>query len=62
VTTTSATAGQYGASVLGLHAFPEPVRFRALAIVGLKCTFRHLRFLLFGSAFVVLGAKRSQMR
>ena len=31
---------------LGLHASPEPVLLRALAPVGLKCTFRHRKSLL----------------
>ena len=36
------TAGQYGASVFGLHALTEAVGLRPLPVVRLKCTFRHL--------------------
>lgn len=36
-----AAAGKHGAPVLCLHARPEPMRFGPLAIVRLKCTFRH---------------------
>jgi hypothetical protein len=38
---TGATAGQYGATVLGFHTGHKPVRFSAVAIVRLKSTFRH---------------------
>jgi len=37
----SPAAREYGPAVLGLHSFPEPVRFCALAIIWLKCPFRH---------------------
>jgi len=37
----SAAARQYGAAILRFHPRPESVRLRALAIIGLKCTFRH---------------------
>jgi len=36
-----ATAGQYGAPVLGLHTAAETVGLRAMAIIRLKSTFRH---------------------
>jgi hypothetical protein len=45
MTAAGATSGEYRASILRFHALTEPVRFGALAIIGLKCTFRHLRFL-----------------
>ncbi len=45
MTAAGATPGEHRASILGFHALTEPMRFRALAIIGLKCTFRHLRFL-----------------
>src|SRR5450755_46636 len=37
---------QHSSAVLRLHTSPEPVLFRALAFVGLKCTFRHRKSLL----------------
>jgi hypothetical protein len=37
----SAAARQHGAAVLRFHPGPESVSLRALAIIGLKCTFRH---------------------
>jgi hypothetical protein len=37
-----AAAAEHGAPVLGLHALTETVYFGALAIVRLKCAFRHL--------------------
>ena len=36
-----ATAGQYGAPILGLHTAAETVGLRAMAIIRLKSTFRH---------------------
>src|SRR5271166_115464 len=39
-------ARQHGSPVLRLHASPEPVLLRALALIGLKCTFRHRKSLL----------------
>jgi hypothetical protein len=39
-------ARQHLGSALGLHSSPEPVLFRALAPVGLKCTFGHEKPLL----------------
>jgi len=39
-------ARQHRSPALGLHASPEPVLLRALALVGLKCTFRHRKSLL----------------
>ncbi len=39
-------ARQHLGPAFGLHASPEPVLFRALAPVGLKCTFRHRKSLL----------------
>jgi len=38
---TSATAGENGAAILGLHTGAKPVRFSAMAIIRLKGTFRH---------------------
>jgi hypothetical protein len=46
VTAASPAARQYGPAVLRLHSFPEPVRFCALAIVWLKCPFRHIGLIL----------------
>src|SRR5271169_4163809 len=37
---------QHLGPAFGLHASPEPVLLRALAPVGLKCTFRHRKSLL----------------
>jgi hypothetical protein len=37
----SAAARQHGAAILRFHPGPESVSLRALAIIGLKCTFRH---------------------
>jgi hypothetical protein len=37
-----AAAAEHGAPVLGFHALTETVYFGALAIVRLKCAFRHL--------------------
>ncbi len=36
-----AAAGQHRAPVFTLHASSEPVSLGPLAIIGLKCTFRH---------------------
>ena len=36
-----ASAGEHGAAILGLHAAPESVRLRAVAIIRLKGTFGH---------------------
>jgi len=36
-----ATAGQYGAPILGFHAAAETVGLRPVAVVRLKSTFRH---------------------
>jgi hypothetical protein len=36
-----AAARKHGAAIFGLHPGPESVSLRALAIIGLKCTFRH---------------------
>jgi len=33
---------EYRASILGAHANPESVCFGPFAVIGLKCTFRHL--------------------
>jgi hypothetical protein len=41
LTPTGASAGQYGAPILGFHAAAETVGLRAMAIVRLKSTFRH---------------------
>jgi hypothetical protein len=38
---TSATTGENGAAILGLHSGAKPVRFGAMAIIRLKGTFRH---------------------
>lgn len=37
----SAAARQHGAAILRVHTGPESVGLRALAIIRLKCTFRH---------------------
>jgi hypothetical protein len=37
----SAAARQHGAAILRFHPGPESMSLRALAIIGLKCTFRH---------------------
>ena len=42
----SPAARQHLGSALSLHAGAEPVFFRALPPVGLKCTFRHEKSLL----------------
>ncbi len=42
VAATSPAARQHGPAVLGLHALTKSVRFGALAIVRLKCPFRHI--------------------
>lgn len=36
-----AAARQHGAAILGFHPGPESMSLRALAIIRLKCTFRH---------------------
>lgn len=36
-----AAARQHSAAILRFHPGPESVSLRALAIIGLKCTFRH---------------------
>ena len=36
-----AAARQHGAAILRFHPGPESVSLRALAIIRLKCTFRH---------------------
>jgi hypothetical protein len=36
-----AAARQHGAAILRVHPGPESVSLRALAIIRLKCTFRH---------------------
>jgi len=41
VAAASAAARQHGAAILRFHPGPESVSLRALAIIGLKCTFRH---------------------
>src|ERR1700689_4959431 len=41
-----APAAEHGGAGIGLHARPEAVRFRAMAAVGLKCTFGHRELLL----------------
>jgi hypothetical protein len=40
-------AAEHGGAGIGLHARPEAVRFRAVAAVGLKCSFGHNDPLLF---------------
>ena len=42
-----APAAKHGCAGIGLHARPEAVRFRAVAAVGLKCSFGHNDPLLF---------------
>lgn len=42
-----APAAEHGSAGIGLHARPEAVRFRAVAAVGLKCSFGHNDPLLF---------------
>ena len=42
VTAAGPAARQYGPPVFRLHAFAKSVRLGALAIVGLKCPFRHI--------------------
>ncbi len=42
VTAAGPAARQHGPSVLGLHALTKSVDFGALAIVRLKCPFRHI--------------------
>ena len=42
VTAAGPAARQHGPSVFGLHALAKSVRFGALAIVRLKCPFRHI--------------------
>ena len=42
-----AAAAEHGSAGIGLHARPEAVRFRAVAAVGLKCSFGHSDPLLF---------------
>ena len=37
----STAAGEHSAAILRFHPGPESVGLRALAIIGLKCTFRH---------------------
>jgi hypothetical protein len=37
-----AAASQNGAAILGLHPGPESVLLRAAAVVGLKCSLRHM--------------------
>jgi len=41
VAATGPPARQYGAAILRFHPGPESVSLRALAIIRLKCTFRH---------------------
>ena len=41
-TATSPAAGNHVAAILRLHAFAESVDLGPAAIVGLKCSFRHL--------------------
>ena len=41
VAAASAAARQHGPAILRFHPGPESVSLRALAIIGLKCTFRH---------------------
>ena len=41
MTAPGAAAREHGAAILGFHPGPESVGFRALAIIRLKCTFRH---------------------
>ena len=36
-----ATAREHGAAILRFHPRPESMGLGALAIIGLKCTFRH---------------------
>jgi hypothetical protein len=43
-----APAAEHGCAGIGLHARPEAVRFRAVAAVGLKCSFGHRDPLLLG--------------
>jgi hypothetical protein len=42
-----AAAAEHGGAGIGLHARPEAVRFRAVAAIGLKCSFGHGYPLLF---------------
>jgi len=42
VTAAGPAARQHGPAVLGLHALTKSVHFGALAIVRLKCPFRHI--------------------
>ena len=42
-----APAAEHGGAGIGFHARPEAVRFRAVAAVGLKCSFGHNDPLLF---------------
>ena len=41
VTAPRAAARQHGAAIFRFHPGPESVSLRALAIIRLKCTFRH---------------------
>src|ERR1700722_13572323 len=43
-----APTAEHGCAGIGLHARPEAVRFRAVAAVGLKCSFGHRDPLLLG--------------
>src|SRR5580692_2546114 len=47
LTSGGAPAAEHGSAGIGLHARPEAVRFRAVAAVGLKCSFGHSDPLLF---------------
>jgi hypothetical protein len=42
-----APAAEHGSAGIGLHARPKAVRFRAVAAIGLKCSFGHRDPLLF---------------
>jgi hypothetical protein len=51
-----APPAQYGSAGLGFHPHPEPVGFRTVAAVGLKCTFGHDDPLLFLKKIFALAA------
>lgn len=54
-------AREYGPAVLGLHTLAESVNLCTLAIVRLKCTFRHVSssFKTIGSALEPLSRGRT---
>ena len=61
VTTACAAAAEDGTSIDALHTLAKSVRLRALAIVGLKSTFRHVRLRRL-SALMSMGARPVKIR